>query len=223
MIGFSASRSSVTSAPMRSVPFFSSTISSSPAALRKFTSWRGFTKFPFMRSRRSSPPALSTTALSIKAPPGRQIIASATVVVAASAACGTVCAFIHSKRFIALLTPTGNAAEDAEDGRWCHRQIAYAHADGVVYGICHCGGSRDRCWFRDATCIRRANGLVVFNQEHIDGGHLARTGKLVMLQVRIEHASALAIENAILVQREGDAHEGAAVDLALDLARIHWP
>src|SRR5450830_724287 len=199
MIGFSASRASVTSDPIRSVPFFSSTMSSSPAAPRKFTSRRGVTKFSFIRSRRSIPPALNKTAPSVKDSPDRRIIASATVVAAASAACGTVCAFIHSKRFMALLAPAGNVAECFKHRRRCHRQIAHAHADGVVHGICHGGGGRDRCWFRYATCIRRADSLVVFNQEHIDGGHFAGTDQFVTLQVGIEHASGLAIENAVLV------------------------
>ena len=100
---------------------------------------------------------------------------------------------------MALLAPAGNVAERFKHRRRCHRQIAYAHANGVVHGICHGGGGRDRCRFRDATCIRRADSLVVFNQEHIDGGHLARADKFVMLQVGVDHPPGLAIENAVLV------------------------
>src|ERR1035437_1336123 len=185
MIGFSASRPSVTSDPIRSVPLFCSTMSSSPATPRKFTSRRGVTKFSFIRSRRSIPPALNKTAPSIKDSPDRRIIASATVVAAASTACGAVWAFIPSKRFMARLAPAGNVAERFEHGRGCHRQIAHAHADGVVHGICHGGGGRDRSRLRDATCIRRTDSLVVFNQEHIDGRDLARADKFVMLQVGI--------------------------------------
>src|SRR5207248_8395711 len=46
---------------------------------------------------------------------------------------------------------------------------------------------------------------------------------LVLLQVRVEHVPARAVEHAVLVERVGDPLEDAAVYLALDRERVHGP
>jgi len=107
----------------------------------------GVTRFSFIRSRRSSPPALSKIAFSVRGSPDRRIIASATVVAAASAACSTVCAFIHSKRFMAHLAPAG------ERGRALQARTQVSSAD--------CACARRRRCTRHLPRRRRSRSLLV--------------------------------------------------------------
>ena len=44
-----------------------------------------------------------------------------------------------------------------------------------------------------------------------------------MLEVRIDHAASVLIEDALLEQRIGKPHQHAALDLAFDLQRIDRP
>ena len=55
---------------------------------------------------------------------------------------------------------------------------------------------------------------VVLDQHHFDLRYLARAQDLVVLEIRIQHVAAIAIHDALLEQRIGDALQDAAIDLA---------
>src|ERR1017187_7763623 len=124
-------------------------------------------------------------------------------------------------RKVALSAPARNAAKRAEYRRRRHWQLAQPHPDRVIDSVGDCGRGRDIRRLGNAVGVGCALALIVFQQKNLDVRRLAGACNLVMLEIGIEHMASMTIDDAILEQGVGEAHQHAALDLTFDEQRIH--